>query len=60
MNNPTQPTATDTTGAEQSGVRPWVGYGLGMAFIILLFVCYVQADVVLGWMESIVHALFLR
>lgn len=59
MKSPTHPIATETVTCESSGVRPWVGYGLGAAFIVLLFVCYVQADVVLGWMEALVHALFL-
>lgn len=59
MMNPTRPIRTEATPAESAGIRPWVVYGLGVAFIVLLFVCYVQADVALIWMESIIRWLFM-
>ena len=59
MTKTTQPNTTELTDAASSGVRAWVVYGSGLAFIVLLFVCYVQADIVLKWVEAIVHALFL-
>lgn len=54
-----QADTTELNESASTGVRPWVVYGSGVAFIVLLFVCYVQADIVLEWVEAIVHALFL-
>lgn len=60
MDNPTQMTPTDSVQPGLSSLRPWVVYSLGVAFMVLLFVCYVKADVALVWMESIIRQLFMR
>ena len=36
----------------------WV-YALGMMFIVVMIVMYMKADIMLGWLESIVRTLFL-
>jgi hypothetical protein len=51
---------TDTINRNVPPLRPWVVYTLGGAFVVLLFVCYFQAELVLGWMESLIRALFMR
>lgn len=59
MEHPSQTITIDSTQEESKPLRPWVVYALGAAFIVLLFVCYLQADAALEWMESIVRWLFM-
>lgn len=59
MEHPSQIITTDSSQEESKTLRPWVVYALGGAFIVLLFVCYFQADAALEWMESIVRWLFM-
>lgn len=59
MEHPSQTITTDSTQGESKTLKPWVVYALGAAFIVLLFVCYFQADVALEWMESVVRWLFM-
>lgn len=59
MEHPNQIFTTDSAHEESNPLRPWVVYALGAAFIVLLFVCYFQADAALEWMEWIVRWLFM-
>jgi hypothetical protein len=59
MEHPSQVTTNDSNHGEPKSLRPWVVYALGTAFIVLLFVCYFQADLALAWMESVVRWLFM-
>lgn len=60
MDNPTQMTPPESIQPGSYSIRPWVVYSLGVAFMVLLFVCYVKADVALVWMESIIRQLFMQ
>ncbi|MEW5873815.1 MAG: hypothetical protein AB1752_01375 [Candidatus Zixiibacteriota bacterium] len=34
-------------------------YFWGAVFVVLMMILYIKADVILGWMESLVRSLFL-
>ena len=50
------------TPTETHDERPARGkfvYPLGIAFMILMAVMYIKADIFLGWLETVVRALFM-
>jgi hypothetical protein len=60
MSHPSHTIPSESLQPGSSAQRPWVVYGLGAAFVVLLFVCYIKADLALGWLESVVRAAFLH